>query len=139
MNVQKFTPEQWYAYAEAAHLLVFGEQRDPWLDRISYALLACDGDDTVGYVTCRELGDGTVYWQYGGALKEFRGIKSVRGFEAFLKFASERYKRVTTLVENDNVGYLHLLMKNGFRAIGIRYFEGKILLEMMWRTENAVH
>lgn len=131
MNVQRFTPEQWYAYAETAHLLVFGEQRDPWIDRISYALLAHDGDNAIGYVTCRELDNESVYWQFGGALKEFRGVKAVRGFQAFVDYAKARYKRVTTLIENDNIGYLHLTMRIGFRAIGIRNFKGKILLEML--------
>jgi len=131
MDVQRFTPEQWYAYAESAYALVFGEHRDPWCDRISYALLAHDGDNAIGYVTCRELDHESVYWQFGGALKEYRGVKAVRGLEAFLTYAEGKYKRITGLVENNNVQTMTIAMKKGFRVIGIRNINGKILLEML--------
>lgn len=133
IEVLKYSADEWYSYSESAHKLVFKEQRDPWMDRISYALLATKGDDVVGYVTCRELDAKTVYWQFGGCLDKFKGIYAVRGFKAFLDYCSDRYHHISTLVKNDNVNYLHLLMKMGFRAIGIRMFDNEIFIEMLWR------
>lgn len=130
IHVKKFTPEQWYAYSEVAHKLVFKEQRDPWIERISFALLAHSDEEAIGFVTCRETDAESVYWQFGGALDEFRGIAAYRGFQGFYGYCQKRYKRISTLVKNDNVGYLHMLMKMGFRAIGMRTYKGDIFLEM---------
>lgn len=130
IHVKKFTSEQWYRYSEEAHKLVFNEQRDPWKERISFALLAHSDKEAIGFVTCRETDSESVYWQFGGAMDEFRGIAAYRGFCGFFDYCRERYKRVSTLVENSNVGYLHMLMKMGFRAIGLRNFHGKVYLEM---------
>lgn len=127
-----YNPEQWREYANAAHILVFKESREPLLDRISFALLAHNNQSPVGYVTCRELDAESLYWQYGGALDEFRGFNAVRAFRVFFNYCAEKYKRISTLVKNDNVAYLHLLMKMGFRAIGLRTFGGEIFLEMFW-------
>ena len=131
VEVKQFTPEEWYRYAEEAHKLVFKKHRDPWVDRISFAWLAYSGNGAIGYVTCRELDCHSLYWQFGGALDEKRGLLAVRGFEAFFQKAKDKYRRVSTLVENSNVAYLHLLMKMGFRVIGLRVFEGSILLELL--------
>jgi len=130
VQLKKLTPEEWYRYAEECHRLIFKTQRDPWIDRISYAFLAYDDSGPIGYVTCRELDRDSLYWQYGGAIEERRGVASVRTFDAILEEARSKYRRVTTYVENNNVGYLHLLMKQGFRVVGMRVFEGKIYLEL---------
>lgn len=130
MSVVRFEPKEWKEYAESAHKLVFKEKRTSDVDRIDFALLAVIDEKTIGYVTCRETDCESLYWQYGGAMDEFRGLSAYRGFQDFLGYSQEHYKRVSTLVRNDNVGYLHMLMKMGFRAIGIRNFGGEIFLEM---------
>ena len=126
----RYSPEEWYEFAEEAHKIIFREHRDKSLDRIDFALIAGNGKDPIGYVTCRELDSESVYWQFGGAMDEFRGIAAFRGFQGFLGYSKERYKRISTLVENTNVKYLHMLMKMGFLAIGIRNYKGQIFLEM---------
>lgn len=138
ISVLKYNPGEWLEYAGSAHKLVFKKNRDPLLDRISFALLAHNDDTAIGYVTCRELDAESIYWQFGGALDEFRGFSAVQGFRAFFDYCSARYKRISTLVKNDNVNYLHLIMKMGFRAIGIRNFQNEIFLEMYWEKSDAV-
>lgn len=138
VGVVRYTADEWREYADSAHKLVFKKSRDPLIDRISFALLAHLHDSPLGYVTCREIDAESLYWQYGGALDEFRGFNAVRGFKAFFNYCSDRYKRITTLVKNDNVAYLHLLMKMGFRAIGIRMFQAEIFLEMYWEKADAI-
>lgn len=130
MKLVRYNPEQWFAYSEAAHCSVFGTSRAPWLDRINYALVAVDGDEPVGFTTCRETDAESVYWQYGGCMEDQRGHKAVRAFRALFDDAQSRYRRCTTYVKNDNVGYLHLAMKYGFRIIGLRNYEGHIMLEL---------
>jgi len=138
IEIIRCTPDEWENFAETAHKLVFKEVRDCGIDRISFALLAANGKDAVAYVTCRELDRDSLYWQYGGAIDEYRGFVAVKAFSAFHEYCKSRYKRITTLVKNDNINYLHLLMKNDFRAIGIRNFKGEILLEMYWENADAI-
>lgn len=124
-------PEDWGKYAEDSHAAVFKEYRPSSMDRISYALAASDERGVIGYVTCRETDAESIYWQYGGAVETRYGIAAYRGFEAFIEYSEKRYKRVSTLVKNDNIKYLHLLMKFGFRVIGLRSFGGEIFLELL--------
>ena len=136
IEVVKYSPEQWYSRAEDAHTLVFKKQRDPWMDRISYALLAVKNDEPIGYVTCRETDRDSVYWQFGGFLDEFKGLNAVKGTEKFLNICDEKYNQISDLDKNDNINCLHLLMKMGFRAIGIRVFENEIFLEIYRRNKG---
>jgi len=138
VGLVRYSPEEWFEYAEASHKLVFKEIRDPAMDRISFALLAYDSVGPIGYVTCRELDSESLYWQYGGAIEGRRGLPAVRGFDAFLEETRKQYKRITTLVENGNVSYLHLAMQKGFRIIGVRCFKGQVLVELFKEFENAI-
>ena len=137
VELVRYTPEEWYEYSEASHKLVFSELRDPRLDRITFALLAYDSSGPIGYVTCREYDSDSVYWQYGGAIKDRRGLPAIRAFEAILEEVRKQYRRVTTLVENENVGYLHLAMKYGFRIIGVRCFKGGVFVELLNEFEEV--
>lgn len=130
MNLVRYEADEWEKYAEACHGLVFNEHRPASMDRISYALIAGDDRSPVGYVTCRELDSESVYWQYGGVVEDRRGVAGYKSINLIHDYAKELYKRVTTYVENDNIGYLHILMKLGFRVIGIRTFKCKIYLEL---------
>lgn len=130
MNLVRYEADEWKEYAESCHILVFKELRPASMDRISYALIAGDDRGPVGYVTCRELDSESIYWQYGGVVEERRGVAGYKSIELILDYAKGLYKRITTYVENDNIGYLHILMKLGFRVIGIRTFQCKIYLEL---------
>lgn len=137
VELERYTPEQWYACSKEAHLAIFRELREPWIDRINYALLARIGPTPVGYVTVKETDRESAYWQYGGALDEYKGITAVRAFQAILTDARGRYHRLTTYVKNDNVNYLHMAMRFGFRVIGIRVFKGEIFLELYQEFDHV--
>lgn len=130
VDFEIYDAKSWAEISEACHAAVFKEARKPDMDRVDFAYIFGDGKRPIGYATIRETDKDSVYWQYGGAIEERRGLAAVRAFEALIKDIFSKYKRVTTLVKNDNVNYLHLLMKFGFRAIGIRNFKGEVLLEM---------
>lgn len=126
-----FTPDEWANYSEDCHAAVFREIRKRSLDRITFALAVLDAKGPIGYVTCRETDEESIYWQYGGAIESRYGVAAFRGFEAFIEYTEKRYRRITTLVKNDNIKYLHLLMKFGFRIIGLRCFKEEIFLELL--------
>lgn len=107
--------------SENAHLAVFETYKPASLDRIDFALLIERGETLMGFATCREHDAETLYWQYGGALP---GTKSSSltfpGYQAVVAWSKERYKRITTIIENDNVVMLKFAMKVGFRIVGVR-------------------
>ena len=131
MEVRMLTPRQWQAIASDAHRVAFGELRSPNKDRIDYALVAEHNSKGIfGYVTAYEHDEETVYWQFGGAFPNSAKTKlAVDGYRAFIRWTMERYKRIYTIIENENTTMLKLAMHHGFRIVGVRNFQGKILLE----------
>lgn len=130
IEVKFFLSDDWAVMSEDAHLAVFCEKR-PWdFNRIDFALLAVD-EVPLQYVTCRELDKFTLYWQYGGSFPSCKGTpKSFAAYKALIEHVKTlEYKRITFLVENNNFSMLKFAMAAGFKIIGIKNFEGSILLE----------
>lgn len=138
LKVVKFLPDEWAKVSEDTHLAVFGTKKPANFDRISYALGVCRQEDwtPVLYVTVREHDHESVYWQFGGALGPAKGsIVAYRATLAVIKWQLERAKRISFLVENDNLPMLHLAMKTGFRIVGVRYFKNRVLLEHLLEAD----
>lgn len=134
LAVQQVLKHEWEKHcAVHAHRVVFGEIMPPEYDRIDYALLVLDtvANKPVGYITCRELDQETVYLKHGGAFPPIKDtVLSYSAFLLALAWLRERYKRITQLVENTNVTYLKMSMSARFRVIGLRNFQGLVLLEL---------
>jgi hypothetical protein len=134
-HIVKISPQDWAAkFANNAHVAVFGKYRPGYVDRISYALLVIDTEkqNPVGYLTARELDNESVYWQFGGGIKpHFQPVTVLTIYNLLIAWHGERYKRISTYVKNDNIEYLKIALKAGFRIIGIRNFKGDILLELL--------
>ncbi len=135
VNIHKIDRDDWAAqWSELAHQISFEEKRPKEMERIDYALLVVNplNGKPGGYCTVRELDLESVYWQYGGAFPETEKTISVGTmYEALVEWFRFRYKRVTTLVSNENVAYLKLCMKYGFRIIGVRLFKGEVFVELL--------
>lgn len=132
LRLDKILAPHWEAYcAQYAHRAVFNEHLPPGLERIDYALVAAEGDKPVAYMTVRELDAETVYLKRGGAFDPLEKLYRLPVYRMFLCWLDERYERMTTLVQNENVPYLKLAMAAGFRVIGIRTFDGEIFLELL--------
>jgi hypothetical protein len=134
IEIEKLSSSDWKALAADAHKVVFEEIRPAYMDRIDYALLAVNRNSNVPlcYVTVRELDNESVYWQFGGAFPSAKdSIVAFRAYQAGLRWTKDRYERVTTLVENQNVRYLKMAMAMGFRIIGVRTFKGQVLCELL--------
>jgi RimJ/RimL family protein N-acetyltransferase len=130
MIVEKVDPISWKAVGAFAHETVFNEKSHPDWDRIDFALLSSKEGNPIGYVTCREVDHETLYWSYGGAMPYIRGTStSWEGYKKMVDACRSDYKRIFTLIENDNIPMLKFAMKVGFRVIGTKTFKGKVLLE----------
>lgn len=130
MILVKATPAEWSNYSEAAHAVVFNEHRPAEMDRIDYALIAEVDLVPHLYMTCREFDSETVYISSGGAFPVCKGTpKSWQSFQLMLDYLKANYKRCTLLTVNDNFPMLKFALKAGFKTIGIRYFNGYVLLE----------
>lgn len=130
IEVDCLPAKEWSHLSEKAHLIAFSESKPAEWDRIDFALVVRRGQEPMGYLTCREHDAHTIYWQFGGAFPGTRESSlTFSGYKAFVAWCEKRYKRVTTLIENDNVVMLKMAMKVGFRIMGIRNYRGHILLE----------
>jgi RimJ/RimL family protein N-acetyltransferase len=136
-TVKKLSPDEWEKMGKYAHLVGFHENREASMNRIDYALIATDEKDEIfGWLTARELDAESVYWQFGAALPNAQSsAKAVECYSEFLKWTFDKYKRITTLVENENVRYLKLAMHYGFRIIGCRIFDGVVYVELLNKGE----
>lgn len=129
IEVEELTRDEWAEFAARAHLECFGKHYPPERQRFDFALTACLGDQILGYVTCRETDSETVYWQFGGAFPGTRDtLLSWPGYVALVKHCN-RYKRITTLIENTNRVMLKMAAKVGFVIVGVRHVGGSTLLE----------
>lgn len=130
MKVVALSPDEWQQMSAEAHLVCFGERRDPSMDRIDLVLMAVD-EEPLAYMTIRELDSETAYLQYGGAFPSAKGTTtSFRSYMAMLEHLKMAgYKRAGTYIENTNKPMLKFAMKAGWTITGLRTFEGSVLLE----------
>jgi hypothetical protein len=137
VEIDYATPEQWAQLSEKAHLIAFSEHKPREWDRIDFALLVRRGNQPMGYVVCREHDHETVYWAFGGA---YPGTKDSSltffGYKAFVDACMSKYKRITTLIKNDNFVMLKMAMKVGFKIFGVRFFKGHVLLEHILESDK---
>lgn len=138
VDIDKIDKKDWGRFSEEAHKIAFKEIKPKEWDRIDYALLGRHFDTPMGYVTCREVDAHTVYWQFGGA---FPGTKSTSlsflTYQGFVNWTKNRYERIVTYIENDNLVMLKMAMKVGFRITGVRVYKDSILLEHTLETANV--
>jgi hypothetical protein len=136
MDLLLLSPDEWTQYAENAHLICFDEKRPSEMNRIDFALLVVEGNVPLGYMTCREVDNETVYMQYGGAFPSLKGtIKTWNAYCKMMDYLKSRFVRATTLIENTNQVMMKFAMKMGLQIIGIRNFKTQIFLEhfIEWR------
>jgi hypothetical protein len=130
IEVKKIPVEMWREIAEEAHLVVFNETRLNEQNRIDFALMAVD-EKPLQYVTCRELDNETLYWQYGGAFPSCKGTpKSFAAYKAIIEACKNLgYKRISFLVENNNFPMLKFALAVECNIVGMRTFQGSVWLE----------
>lgn len=132
MIVEKISKEHWFELSKAAHLISFQTLKDPEGERIDFALLCVDKatQKPLGYLTAKEMDYETIYWQFGGVFPSAKFTPlSFKGYFMFAQWCKERYKRVTTYIENTNVPMLKYALQVGFKICGMKYSQGALLLQ----------
>lgn len=130
IEIQALTPREWAEYSDSAHLIAFNEKRDPLNDRISFALLAGDGKQPLGFITCIELNSESVYIQHGGATPA--SIGTSKSYEVWLEMLlwleKAEYTTVSMLVKNTNKKMLRFSIDH-FLISGTSNFKGETYIE----------
>lgn len=130
ISIIHFKKDEWTRFAEDAHKACFDKIFPAKSMRFDFALLVAKGDLAMGYVTCREIAEDTVYIQWGGAFPGTRhSVNTWPGYLAIHAWLGQKYKKCVTHIENDNCVMLKMAMKRGYRICGLRHFENQILLE----------
>lgn len=128
--VTRLSPEEWSELSEKAHLISFNTHKPKEFDRITFAMIVQNEKGPMGYITARENDAETLYWQFGGSFPgTLESSLTFVGYKAFVEFCKSKYQRITTLIENDNFVMLKMAMKVGFKIVGIRNYNGLILLD----------
>lgn len=130
LGLEILSKEAWSDYSADAHMICFQEIRPPEMDRYDFVMLSTWKGAPCTYITCREIDNETIYWQYGGAFPNVKGgVVSFAAYQQCINWTKEQYKRITTLISNENTTMLKFAAKVGYKIIGIRNFKGEVLLE----------
>lgn len=117
---------------DRTYQIVFGGER-PEGDQFSkYALIARDEEGAMlGYCTIRPVDDKTVFVPFGGIMPGLRGEKSFEVAAAIRDFLlNGQYNKITGVIDSENVMALSLGFKLGFRIVGMRAHESRLLIEV---------
>lgn len=137
IQARYMTKDEWKQMSSNAHMLAFNETWNEELERIDFAMLLVKDEEPVAYATLKEDGEKSIYIQYGGAFPNAR--QTVVSYKAFARMVDEllkNYKKITTLVENNNWGMLKYYWSARFKVTGIRYFKNLTFLEMTFESET---
>jgi hypothetical protein len=138
MNIIRYEPDQWSEVSEKIHRGVFQVEKPKSFDRISFALVAYEYLVPLGYLTCQEMSEKTLYIQFGGAFPKLKHSPRVwMLFETALQPLTQKYEKIFFLVENTNRPMLKLALKSGFLISGVRFHQGKVLVEHALEFEGA--
>jgi len=118
MNIQILPKDEFNKVARSAHMLCFGEDRDPSVNTFDYALwVVNEQDQPFCYMTILELDKKSCYIQHGGAFPPHHGtIRVGRIYSKMIDYLKERYPRLSTRVCNKNIRMLKLAMALMFVA-----------------------
>lgn len=132
MQISLISKEEWKVVSQNVHSAVHGTIRSPEVDRVSYVIVAYDGDEPFGYIAVQERSSKVAYFQWGGVFPCDRGtVKTYNAYKLATDFAKKMYECIETKVENSNISMLRLAMKAGFLVTGITTDKaGKVFLEL---------
>ena len=131
-RITQIKPEVWKHMSADANECTFGTIRNSEDDRLDYVLAGIDQDEQImGYMTCRELDSKTTYLAHGGACNpKYRGTSAVwQVYKAMIDWHRDRTSALHTWVENDNIGYIKVMFKAGFKIVGTKTVKGVTFLD----------
>lgn len=126
-----WSPAEWSTVSEEAHRAVFGREKSASRDRIDYVLVAIVDEKPLGYIMAREVDEGEVYWQFGGAFAWARNSIRIGSIldDMIATQTKIGVRRIGFRVEADNFPMLKLALSRRFQIVGTRNHNGKTLVE----------
>ncbi len=99
-------------------------------------IMVCDPEteNPVGFISGFQTHPNTFHLQYGGIIPtERKKLKYKHFLPDTLKGLRETYGTnfFTTIVENDNVSWIKMLIFYGFKIMGVRAMNGKTYVEFL--------
>lgn len=110
----------------------FLEERPKEYNTFDFALFVEDGEGLpLGYMTCIEYNKETVYMQHGGGFPSIAQTTRVYAvYHLMMNYLKEHYKKLTTLIWNENLKMLKLAYTAGLRPTGIEFINGQVYLQL---------
>lgn len=104
----------------------------------AFAYIAFEKDKYVGFLSGYNHNLSTVYLQYAGFAKHFRGYRAAKLFKEVVDFIHEEYQFIMIWIRNDNIPALKVALSAGFEIIGIRMATDKSLyVELLRRLQDG--
>lgn len=136
MHVEKVSIENWGLLSEDAHKIAFGEVRPKSMDTYDFVLVCFDDKNILGYATIIEMDKETAYMQHGGAMPGTKGTTKTRlVYHKIIEWIRSNYKRISTRIENKNIGMLKLAMSEGLLVNGCDCYPSQVFLNLKWGFE----
>lgn len=116
---------------------IFKEEDDKQVP--SYIYIGFLGEQYVGMMSAYLHDVDTIYIQYAGFSKEFKGYMAISLFRKVVEYVHKDYKNIIFRIENTNIAALKVAMNTGFIIIGTRLdgiiekevFKGKLYIELV--------
>ena len=136
LYLQKITPDMWKLMSSTTHKVSFGEDRDPEMDRIDYALVVNNDKEPCGYCTIIEIDKNSAYMQHGGAFPSVeKNVYTVKCYFMFINWLKEHYSCISTRILNQNIPMIKLAMAAGLRISGTELNDGDLFLSLLWKKK----
>ena len=103
----------------------------------AFVYIGYENDELVGFMSGYNHNLSTVYLQYAGAAKQFRGYKALKFFKEAIEFIHKEYHYIMIWIKNDNIAALKIALSGDFKIIGIRMATDKNLyIELLKERQN---
>ncbi|MCK4328796.1 hypothetical protein KAX02_03030 [candidate division WOR-3 bacterium] len=104
----------------------------------AFVYLGFENDKYVGFLSGYNHNLTTIYLQYAGFIKNFRGYKAPKLFKKVIDFIHQEYDFIMIVIKNDNIPAIKMALWGGFKIVGIRMATNKDLyVEFLRGKDNG--
>jgi len=97
-----------------------------------------DDSNIMGFASGCETGPDEIFLQWGGCRPEYRNAKIKKRLKQVKDHLHERYKYISTTVENSNLSMLRLYLSIGYLIHGIHYSTDRKTYVELISTKGAI-
>lgn len=104
----------------------------------AFVYVGYERDKYVGFLSGYNHNLSTVYLQYAGFSKHFRGYGAIKLFREVTDFIHKEYQFIMIWIRNDNIPALKVALSTNFKIIGIRMATDKgLYVELLRERQNG--